>query len=107
MYITIQCFPRPPPGTNIGCSYISRQPNELSDCCVHPWELLPASLVATDACPSGHNVQGFGVKHEGNINQTADHSVLVSQDHNVSHSPYVIHKIPVFFGNEVVIDLVI
>lgn len=87
----------------IGCSYISRLPNKFSGCCLHPWKMLPASLEAADACPSGHNVQGFCPERESNINR---HN-LSSQDDNVPHSPYVIHRVPVFFGNDVVTDLVI
>lgn len=68
--------------------------------------MLPASLEAADACPSGHTVEGFGPERDGNINQTAGHN-LGSQDENILHSPCVIHRVPVFFGNEVVTDMVI
>lgn len=43
----------------------------------------------------GHDVQGFGAGRESNINQTA------------AHSPYVIHRILMFVGHEVVPGLVI
>lgn len=104
MYVHVQyntVLPSTP--SIIGCSYISRLPNKFSDCCLHPWKMLPASLEAADACPSGHNVQGFCPKRESNIKQTAGHN-LSSQDGNVLHSPYVIHRVPVFFGNDVVTD---
>lgn len=107
MYVYVQYNTvLPPTPSIIGCSYISRLPNKFSDCCLHPWKMLPASLEAADACPSGRNVQGFGPERGSNINQTAGHN-LCSQDENVLHSPYVIHRVPVFLGHEVVTDLVI
>lgn len=96
----------PPTPSIIGCSYISRLPNKLSYSCLHPWKMLPASLEAADACPSGHTVQGFGPERESNINQTAGHN-LVSRDDKVLYSPYMIHRVPAFFRNEVVTVLVI